>query len=363
MLDVRSGDKVKSGCQKFLAGLLAIAVVVSLGSVAIVNEKAKADTVIPSNIVNNCEPYYYTNTKLVNQTSMGGSTYTDAIEFYCEGNENNNMNSYVDFNFNATYKTMSFWVGQISGSAYDAILRVEADSKNIKEETITAKAVPVKIDLDITNVHQLKIRMISQAPWTSNKTTYAIGGINLVSNGVVRDVKLDKSELSLSTANPSAYVKSIIVPIDATDQSVIWSSSNPNVATVDTTGLVTGVAGGEATITATTGSGGYTATCLVKVDMPYRVGDVTNLKIKAKKKKSYKLYTLTWKKVSDAVGYEVYYSKKKNGKYIKFDSNTPYNKFKCKGVPKNKKYYFKVRGYRIVNGTTYYGGYSKKVRK
>ena len=44
-----------------------------------------------------------------------------------------------------------------------------------------------------------------------------------------------------------------------------WTSSNPAVATVSDTGLVTAVAKGTATITVTTVDGGYTASCTVRV--------------------------------------------------------------------------------------------------
>lgn len=56
-----------------------------------------------------------------------------------------------------------------------------------------------------------------------------------------------------------------VSPSNATNKSVTWSTNAPGVATVDSGGLVTGVAGGTATITATTVSGNKTNTCIVTV--------------------------------------------------------------------------------------------------
>ena len=57
-------------------------------------------------------------------------------------------------------------------------------------------------------------------------------------------------------------------PTNASNRDVTWSTSNPAAATVDSTGLVTAVERGNATITATTVDGGYTATCSIKVTVP-----------------------------------------------------------------------------------------------
>ena len=53
--------------------------------------------------------------------------------------------------------------------------------------------------------------------------------------------------------------------MNAIDKTVTWSSSNTNVATVDTDGHVTAVSVGSATITATTNDGNLTATCKIMV--------------------------------------------------------------------------------------------------
>lgn len=56
-----------------------------------------------------------------------------------------------------------------------------------------------------------------------------------------------------------------VLPADATNKAVTYATSNSNIATVSSTGLVTSVASGYATITVTTTSGGFTDTAAVAV--------------------------------------------------------------------------------------------------
>ncbi len=55
-----------------------------------------------------------------------------------------------------------------------------------------------------------------------------------------------------------------VLPIDATDKSVIWTSGNPAVATVSN-GIVTGVANGSTVITGETSDGGFTDSSTITV--------------------------------------------------------------------------------------------------
>lgn len=57
-----------------------------------------------------------------------------------------------------------------------------------------------------------------------------------------------------------------VAPATATNKTVTYSSSNTAVATVNTSGLITAVAAGSATITVTTQDGAKTATCAVTVN-------------------------------------------------------------------------------------------------
>ena len=91
----------------------------------------------------------------------------------------------------------------------------------------------------------------------------------------VQSVTLDKTTLSLMVGKNATLVATVL-PENADDKTVTWSSSNTAVATVDATGKVTAVAAGEAVITVTTNDGGKTATCTVTVtddDDPNHAGD------------------------------------------------------------------------------------------
>ena len=78
-------------------------------------------------------------------------------------------------------------------------------------------------------------------------------------------IVLDKTEVSLEVAE-TTMLTATVLPETATNKSVTWKSSNEAVATVDANGLVTAIAVGEATITATTADGSdLSASCQVTV--------------------------------------------------------------------------------------------------
>ena len=85
-------------------------------------------------------------------------------------------------------------------------------------------------------------------------------------------VTLSQTELPLAKG-ATATLRATVVPSDATNQKVRWSSNNTAVATVEN-GTVTAVSGGNATITVTTEDGNHTAICSVSVEATSAVEDV-----------------------------------------------------------------------------------------
>ncbi len=80
----------------------------------------------------------------------------------------------------------------------------------------------------------------------------------------VTGVSLNKSSLTL-TIGENETLTATVLPVTATNKNITWSTSDAKIANVDTTGKVTAVAKGTATITVTTEDGNKTATCAVTV--------------------------------------------------------------------------------------------------
>lgn len=106
------------------------------------------------------------------------------------------------------------------------------------------------------------------APTTAAPTTAAptTTGATIPVTGVV----LDEDEVTLEEGESITLVATI-VPANATNKQIVWTSDDEEVATVNQSGVVTAVAGGagaSATITATTSDGNKTATCGIIVIEP-----------------------------------------------------------------------------------------------
>lgn len=135
---------------------------------------------------------------------------------------------------------------------------------------------------------------------------------------------------------------------------ISWNSSNPSAATVNQNGKVTAVGYGKAKITAVSTVG---VSASVTINVPVKVTASSITKIKPGRKK----LTITCKK-KKVDGYEVQCSKKKNfksGVKKKMVSGKNKTKITVTRLASKKKYYVRIRSYKILNGKKYYSSWSK----
>lgn len=153
----------------------------------------------------------------------------------------------VTFNpADATNKNLTWTSDNTNVATVDSTGKVTA--KSAGTAAVTAKTADGKTTICSVTVNNIVVTGIT----IKNSTTIAVG--------------------SSETLTPT------IAPTNATNKTILWSSSNTSVATVDANGKVNGIASGVATITASTADGNKTAVCTVVVEVGYIItlGQSTN---------------------------------------------------------------------------------------
>lgn len=122
------------------------------------------------------------------------------------------------------------------------------------------------------------VASVSNGKVTANKPGTAV--IKVVTNDLSKEaactvtVKRHAESVELSQKEIKLYLgenrslTATVLPSDASDKNVTWSSSNPNVATVSTAGNVVSKSVGTTVITVKTADGGHQASCHVTVLEP-----------------------------------------------------------------------------------------------
>lgn len=91
--------------------------------------------------------------------------------------------------------------------------------------------------------------------------------INVVNKYVdIKQISIDKTAPEAVYSGTSIQLNASIVPTNATNRNIEWTSSNPDIASVDSNGLVTTKTAGTAVITATSATGNVKATSTIKVN-------------------------------------------------------------------------------------------------
>ena len=81
----------------------------------------------------------------------------------------------------------------------------------------------------------------------------------------VSNVSVTPATISILEGN-TYQMTATVAPANATNKNIIWSTSNPNIATVNSQGLVTAISNGTASITATTQDGAKIDSCIITVN-------------------------------------------------------------------------------------------------
>ena len=186
-----------------------------------------------------------------------------------------------------------------SDNEYTASCTVSVTSINIAvtSVTINMSSVEILVDgtIDLNETVSPQGATNPSVTWSSSNTYAA----TVDNNGVVKGVHNGSSVITVKTADGgktaqcSVVVKSKpipvtgitldrsaahilsglgmqlkqkIVPDNATNKNITWSSSDTNIAEVTSTGIVTGKKSGEVEITVTTADGNIEATCDITVD-------------------------------------------------------------------------------------------------
>lgn len=98
---------------------------------------------------------------------------------------------------------------------------------------------------------------------------FSLFGILYASTVSATGVSISPDSKTLNKGE-TVQLTATVLPTDATDKTVTWSSSNNDIASVDNKGEVTAVGPGTATITATANDGsGKAASCRITVNEPY----------------------------------------------------------------------------------------------
>ena len=173
-------------------------------------------------------------------------------------------------------KNVAYYIiGQISKFVKAGALRVGTSSTNGSITSAGFKNTDGSLSLLVYNAGGAEntIRIVSGSA-AFNYTVPAASAVTFnwmpLDAVPVTGVSVSPTNVSMFI-NASTQLTATVSPANASNKNVIWSSSNSAVASVNSSGLVTGIAQGTAVVTAITVSGNKTATSSVTVQgqLPY----------------------------------------------------------------------------------------------
>ena len=168
--------------------------------------------------------------------------------------------------------TVTVKLAEVSGIEKDIWVKVYVDGASVVIKTQAESGRPVECILSDDKL----------CDFTKNNNIYTFTISEIASDLIAtvgyvtaQSVSLNKDELNLTEKYGHYRLVATVLPEEAEDKTLIWSSSDESVATVDQNGYVKALATGSATITVETKVGGHTATCTVTVVEPQSRPDGT----------------------------------------------------------------------------------------
>lgn len=264
--------------------------VIGIGSFAFLNCSELTSLSLPSTISNIKEIVVYSNSSY--QIYAGAFDYCN-IETFTAGN------AYTLHMFDRSYaantgiKTYDNLETLILSDDFSGVIDVDySDYKNLKTIRCNSINVPIFSDeIHFSNEQYLNLEVFVPEDAFS---VYLNADVwkdfwELKAMKSVKTITLNQSILNLEPEQTFQLLPTVL-PEDAYDASVKWSSSDTNVATVDENGIVTALDKGDAVISATATDGsGVTAQCLVHVDLLVKEIEISETAIGLEPKQSKKL--------------------------------------------------------------------------
>ncbi|MDR1730002.1 MAG: FG-GAP-like repeat-containing protein [Prevotellaceae bacterium] len=202
-------------------------------------------------------------TNVVNSNNAATIVYASSLNILTLGNndvlseEQPSLYLYTEiFPSNATYQNIAWSI--VSGSEYatvDNSGNLQATG-NTQAGTVTVKATAV----DGSAIFATRTFTVQAFP----------------------DATIPVTSVQLNT--PDEYLRvgdqlplfATVYPLNATNQNISWSSSEPGIASVDNSGTVTALTAGTAIITVTTEDGGYFDECKVAISETVGIENIAN---------------------------------------------------------------------------------------
>jgi sialate O-acetylesterase len=146
-----------------------------------------------------------------------------------------------------------------------SVLPIEATNKMVTWNSADTNIATVDANGLVTAKSAGTVR-ITATTQDGSKTSYS--DVTVQAGAIaVTGVTINPTSASINT-NDTKQFSAIVSPLGASNKTVVWSSDNEAVATVDANGLVKAITKGTATISATTQDGNFKATANISVAIP-----------------------------------------------------------------------------------------------